>query len=55
MPSRFWLTEAQLNAYAEIVALLDERGKAARIVVEEQSNTLEHIRHFAEAKAAHLA
>ncbi|WP_035723595.1 methylaspartate ammonia-lyase [Bradyrhizobium sp. ARR65] len=53
-PADFGSTEAQLDEYAKIVALLDERGTEARIVVDEHCNTLEDIRRFAEAKAAHL-
>lgn len=53
-PADFGSTEAQLDQYAKIVALLDERGTEARIVVDEQCNTLDDIRAFAKAKAAHL-
>lgn len=53
-PADFGSTEAQLREYAKIVALLDARGTEARVVVDEQCNTLEDIRLFAEAKAAHL-
>jgi methylaspartate ammonia-lyase len=54
-PADFGSTEAQLNEYAKIVALLDARGTNARVVVDERCNTLDDIRLFAEAKAAHLA
>ncbi|SFN92338.1 methylaspartate ammonia-lyase [Bradyrhizobium sp. Rc3b] len=53
-PADFGSTEAQLDEYARIVALLDRRGTEARIVVDERCNTLDEIRLFAEAKAAHL-
>ncbi|TGN73419.1 methylaspartate ammonia-lyase [Bradyrhizobium yuanmingense] len=53
-PADFGSTKAQLEEYAKIVALLDSRGTEARIVVDEQCNTLDDIRRFAEAKAAHL-
>ncbi|ANW03084.1 methylaspartate ammonia-lyase [Bradyrhizobium icense] len=53
-PADYGSTEAQLEEYAKIVALLDRRGTGARVVVDEQCNTLDDIRLFAEAKAAHL-
>lgn len=53
-PAIYESTEAQLEGYATIVSLLDARGSSARIVVDERCNTLEDIRRFAEAKAAHL-
>ncbi|UFW51312.1 MULTISPECIES: methylaspartate ammonia-lyase [Bradyrhizobium] len=53
-PADFGSTEAQLEEYAKIVALLDRRGTEARVVVDEQCNTLDDIRLFANAKAAHL-
>ncbi|MCA1386374.1 MULTISPECIES: methylaspartate ammonia-lyase [unclassified Bradyrhizobium] len=53
-PADFGSTEAQLEEYAKIVALLDSRATEARVVVDEQCNTLDDIRLFAEAKAAHL-
>lgn len=53
-PADYGSTEAQLKGYAKIVALLESRGTDARIVVDEQCNTLEDIRLFATAKAAHL-
>lgn len=53
-PADFGSTRAQIDGYARIVSILDERGSSARIVVDERCNTLEDIRLFAEAKAAHL-
>lgn len=53
-PADFGSTQAQIENYAEIVSILDTRGSNARIVVDERCNTLEDIRLFAEAKAAHL-
>lgn len=53
-PADFGSTEAQLREYAKIVALLDRRGTEAKVVVDERCNTLDDIRLFAEAKAAHL-
>ncbi|RWP29707.1 MAG: methylaspartate ammonia-lyase [Mesorhizobium sp.] len=53
-PSDFGSTQAQIENYAKIVSILDNRGSSARIVVDERCNTLEDIRHFAEAEAAHL-
>lgn len=53
-PADYGSTEAQLEAYAKIVALLDKHGTEARVVVDEQCNTLEDIQLFAKAKAAHL-
>src|SRR5262249_20823635 len=53
-PADFGSTEAQLEKYSEIVAILDARGSSARIVVDERCNTLDDIRAFAEAKATHL-
>lgn len=53
-PADFGSTDPQLDGYAEIVSLLDSRGSNARIVVDEHCNTLEDIRLFAEAKAAHV-
>ncbi|MER9795303.1 methylaspartate ammonia-lyase [Mesorhizobium sp. M0213] len=53
-PADFGSTQAQIEHYAKIVSILDNRGSSARIVVDERCNTLEDIRLFAEAKAAHL-
>ncbi|MBH5392168.1 methylaspartate ammonia-lyase [Bradyrhizobium sp. CNPSo 4019] len=53
-PADFGSTEAQLREYAKIVAILDARGTDARVVADEQCNTLEDVRLFAEAKAAHV-
>ncbi|WP_407114679.1 methylaspartate ammonia-lyase [Bradyrhizobium sp. LMG 9283] len=53
-PADYGSTEAQLVEYAKIVEILDRRGTEARVVVDEQCNTLADIRLFAEAKAAHL-
>ncbi|SFK26733.1 methylaspartate ammonia-lyase [Bradyrhizobium sp. Gha] len=53
-PADFGSTQAQLQEYAKIVELLDARGTEARIVVDEQCNTLEDIESFAKARAAHL-
>ncbi|MER8482486.1 methylaspartate ammonia-lyase [Mesorhizobium sp. M1322] len=53
-PADFGSTQAQIENYAKIVSILDDRGSNARIVVDERCNTLEDIRLFAEAKAAHL-
>ncbi|MER9567299.1 methylaspartate ammonia-lyase [Mesorhizobium sp. M0571] len=53
-PADFGSTQAQIENYAEIVSILDDRGSSARIVVDERCNTLEDIRLFAEAKGAHL-
>ncbi|RWD26512.1 MAG: methylaspartate ammonia-lyase [Mesorhizobium sp.] len=53
-PADFGSTKAQIENYAKIVSILDDRGSNARIVVDERCNTLEDIRLFAEAKAAHL-
>ncbi|WP_036240618.1 methylaspartate ammonia-lyase [Mesorhizobium sp. STM 4661] len=53
-PADFGSTQAQIENYAKIVSILDNWGSSARIVVDERCNTLEDIRLFAEAKAAHL-
>ncbi|WP_027056430.1 methylaspartate ammonia-lyase [Mesorhizobium erdmanii] len=53
-PADFGSTQTQIENYAQIVSILDDRGSSARIVVDERCNTLEDIRLFAEAKAAHL-
>ncbi|QRM33291.1 methylaspartate ammonia-lyase [Microvirga sp. VF16] len=53
-PADFGSTQAQVDNYAQIVAILDGRGSRARIVVDERCNTLEDVRLFAEAKATHL-
>ncbi|WP_027155866.1 methylaspartate ammonia-lyase [Mesorhizobium sp. WSM2561] len=53
-PADFGSTQAQIDNYARIVSILNDRGSSARIVVDERCNTLEDIRLFAEAKAAHL-
>ncbi|RWB36208.1 MAG: methylaspartate ammonia-lyase [Mesorhizobium sp.] len=53
-PADFGSTKAQIDNYARIVSILDDRGSSARIVVDERCNTLEDIRLFAEARAAHL-
>ncbi|TJV46457.1 MAG: methylaspartate ammonia-lyase, partial [Mesorhizobium sp.] len=52
-PADFGSTQAQIENYAKIVSILDNRGSSARIVVDERCNTLEDIRLFAEAKATH--
>ncbi|MER8773017.1 methylaspartate ammonia-lyase [Mesorhizobium sp. M0960] len=53
-PADFGSTHSQIENYAQIVSILDNRGSSARIVVDERCNTLEDIRRFAEAKGAHL-
>ncbi|UCI31806.1 methylaspartate ammonia-lyase [Mesorhizobium sp. B4-1-4] len=53
-PADFGSTQAQIESYARIVSILNERGSKARIVVDERCNTLEDVRLFAEANAAHL-
>lgn len=53
-PADFGSTEAQVEGYGKIVKLLDERGSNGRIVVDERCNTLDEIRAFAEARAAHI-
>ncbi|KNY13249.1 3-methylaspartate ammonia-lyase [Shinella sp. SUS2] len=53
-PADFGSTKAQLDEYAKIVDLLDRRGSNARIVVDEQCNTLDDIKLFAETRAAHI-
>ncbi|RWJ02284.1 MAG: methylaspartate ammonia-lyase [Mesorhizobium sp.] len=53
-PADFGSTQAQIENFAKIVSILDNRGSRARIVVDERCNTLEDIRLFAEAKATHL-
>ncbi|MER9927199.1 methylaspartate ammonia-lyase [Mesorhizobium sp. M0048] len=53
-PADHGSTQAQVENYAKIVSILNNRGSGARIVVDERCNTLEDIRLFAEAKAAHL-
>ncbi|MER9690206.1 methylaspartate ammonia-lyase [Mesorhizobium sp. M0139] len=53
-PADFGSTKAQIENYAKIVSMLDDRGSSARIVVDERCNTLEDIRLFVEAKATHL-
>ncbi|CDX45276.1 Methylaspartate ammonia-lyase [Mesorhizobium sp. ORS 3359] len=53
-PADFGSTQAQIENYARIVSILDERGSSARIVVDERCNTLDDVRLFAEAKATHL-
>ncbi|MER9300667.1 methylaspartate ammonia-lyase [Mesorhizobium sp. M0621] len=53
-PADFGSTQAQIENYAKIVSILDDRGSSGRIVVDERCNTLEDIRLFAEAKATHL-
>lgn len=53
-PADFGSTQAQIENYARIVSILNDRGSNARVVVDERCNTLEDIRLFAEAKAAHL-
>ncbi|MER9390250.1 methylaspartate ammonia-lyase [Mesorhizobium sp. M0435] len=53
-PADFGSRQAQIDNYARIVSILDDRGSSARIVVDERCNTLEDVRLFAEAKATHL-
>ncbi len=54
-PADYSSREEQLEKYAQIVSILDARGSNGRVVVDEHCNTLEDIRLFAEAKAAHIA
>ncbi|MET4221996.1 methylaspartate ammonia-lyase [Bradyrhizobium sp. LB14.3] len=53
-PADYGSTAAQLQEYAKIVTALESRGTDAKIVVDEQCNTLEDIQLFAKAKAAHI-
>ncbi|AZO52013.1 MAG: methylaspartate ammonia-lyase [Mesorhizobium sp.] len=53
-PADFGSTQAQIENYAKIVSILDNRDSTARIVVDERCNTLEDIQLFAEARAAHV-
>lgn len=53
-PADFGSTQAQIENYARLVSILDNRESNARIVVDERCNTLEDIRRFAEARATHL-
>ncbi|TIU94241.1 MAG: methylaspartate ammonia-lyase, partial [Mesorhizobium sp.] len=53
-PADFGSTQAQIENYAKIVSILDSRNSSAGIVVDERCNTLDDIRLFAEARAAHL-
>ncbi|MER8678261.1 methylaspartate ammonia-lyase [Mesorhizobium sp. M0037] len=53
-PADFGSTHAQIENYAQIVSILDDRGSSARIVVDERCNTVEDVQLFAEAKATHL-
>ncbi|SIT56100.1 Methylaspartate ammonia-lyase [Mesorhizobium prunaredense] len=53
-PADFGSTQAQIENYAKIVSILNNRGSCARIVVDERCNTLEDIRRFAEARATHV-
>jgi methylaspartate ammonia-lyase len=53
-PADFGSIEAQIDGYAALIEALYERGSSVRIVVDERCNTLDDIRRFAEAKAAHL-
>jgi methylaspartate ammonia-lyase len=53
-PADYGSRNAQLEGYARIVQRLAELGSDARIVVDEQCNTLEDIVLFASRRAAHL-
>lgn len=53
-PADLGSTQAQIENYARIVSILDSRGSRAHIVVDERCNTLDDIRRFSEARAAHL-
>lgn len=53
-PADYGSVAAQVEGYGAIVAAMARRGTAARIVADEQCNTLDDIILFAEAKAAHL-
>jgi methylaspartate ammonia-lyase len=53
-PADYGSTPAQLEGYARIVEEMAKLGSSARIVADEHCNTLDDIRQFAEAKAAHL-
>ncbi|WP_244522246.1 methylaspartate ammonia-lyase [Bradyrhizobium embrapense] len=53
-PADYGSTDRQVEKYSEIVRMLDQRGSNARVVVDEQCNTLADIEKFAKAKAAHL-
>ncbi|MFK0692088.1 hypothetical protein ACFX5Q_28340 [Mesorhizobium sp. IMUNJ 23033] len=52
--ARSTLNVPRTTARLKRSAILDTRGSNARIVVDEQCNTLDDIRQFASAKAAHL-
>ena len=53
-PADYGSTVAQVEGYAAIMAAMARRGTTARIVADERCNTLDDIRRFAEAGAAHL-
>lgn len=53
-PADYGSTAAQVEGYAAIMAAMARRGTTARIVADERCNTLDDIRQFAEAGAAHL-
>jgi methylaspartate ammonia-lyase len=53
-PADYGSVTAQIDGYAAIVEAMAKRGTRARIVADEHCNTLDDIRGFAEAKAAHL-
>ena len=53
-PADFGSTEAQIEGYGAIISALERRGSATRIVVDERCNTVDDIKRFAEARAAHI-
>lgn len=53
-PSDYGSRTAQIEEYANLVRLLDARGKNVKIVVDEHCNTLDDVCLFAKAKAAHM-
>lgn len=53
-PADYGSTDAQIEGYARIVEALGRLGSIARIVADEHCNTLDDIRRFAAAGAAHI-
>ncbi len=53
-PADFGSTEEQIDGFAKLVKLMEDRGTSARIVADEYCNTLDDIKRFASAKAGHI-
>jgi methylaspartate ammonia-lyase len=53
-PADYGSRSAQIDNFARIIARLEQMGCAAKIVADEHCNTLDDVRAFCDAKAAHI-